>query len=427
MKIKTIYRLLLTLLPIVAMSSCSKEDPFPGFDGPTGTLSTRSLTLELDNEENLIATKSPEKLPKYVSGVEKKDFTIRFTRDGASRPLYTYKYNEMPEVITLPVGKFTVEAVYGSNQVAAFEAPYFYGSKEFEIKENEITDDVGPVTARFSNVRVTVIFDPVLVAHCEPGAKVLVRVGRDGVLEFTPDDQEQSGYFRYVSTSRTLAAEFNGVVDGSPDTASITYNNVNAGNHYCITFRLNAINSGDTGDSNLVLKVDGSCESTDMNVGAETDWEPIEDDRNPGGTTPEPPVPGSGPTIIPAPGTGLNLDAENVVDENSKVALNVTSATGFTEFKVYIDNEELANLLESSMGVRFFDLISPGSSLDTCHSLGLLDDDQDSVQGLKSKDFDVSGFMVMLTALGPDKQYVFRLVVGDSEGTVTKELKLKTR
>lgn len=422
---KAIYKILYALLPLLALSACSKEDPFGPEGGPTGILSTKSLTLELNNEENLILTKSPLKLPKYIKGVEKKDFSIRITLDGATRPAYTFKYNEMPEIVTLPVGKYKVEAVFGTNQSAAFEAPYFYGMKEFEIFENKITDDIGPIVAGFANVRVTVIFDPVLLSHCSPDSKVTVRVGKEGTLQFTPQDMERSGYFRFISTSRTLAAEFDGLIDGVQDNASITFNNVAAGNHYRLTFRLVTPASGDVGDSSVTLKVDGSCESTDMNISTDTEWEPIEDDRNPD-TPPAPPAT-DGPTIVAAPGTGLNLDAVNDVDADSKVALNVSSATGFTKFDVIIDDDELADLLEISMGVRYFDLINPGVSLDACHSLGLLDDEQTSLSGEKFKAFDVSGFMPMLVGVGSGKTFVFRLVVGDSKGTLEKELKLRTR
>ncbi|MBD5201668.1 MAG: DUF4493 domain-containing protein [Bacteroidales bacterium] len=420
----SIYKLLLALLPLIALSACSKEDPFPSYDGPMGMLSTKSISLELENEENIIQTKQPLKLPKYVPNVQKRDFTIAITKDGDSRPYASYKYSELPEVISLPVGKYKAVASYGSNPVAAFDAPYFSGEKNFEIVQDQITDDIGPIVARFSNIRVTIIFDPVLMEHCDADAKVSVKAG-SGILNFTPEE-DRSGYFRYLANSATLAAEFSGSIDGNPDSNVISFQNVQPGNHYRITFRLATIAGSETGDHDVAIKIDTDCEEMDMNVSAETDWEPIDDDRFETGETPEPPVTASGPSIVPAPGTGLNLDAENKVGADSKVALNVTSASGFTEFKVYIDDEELAELLEASMGVRYFDLINPGESLEACHSLGLLDNGQTSLSGLKSKDFDVSGFMPMLVGVGSDRLFIFRLVISDADGSITQQLKLRT-
>ena len=290
--------------------------------------------------------------------------------------------------------------------------------------QDQITDDIGPIVARFSNIRVTIIFDPVLMEHCDADAKVSVKAG-SGILNFTPEE-DRSGYFRYLANSATLAAEFSGSIDGNPDSNVISFQNVQPGNHYRITFRLATIAGSETGDHDVAIKIDTDCEEMDMNVSAETDWEPIDDDRFETGEAPEPPVTASGPSIVPAPGTGLNLDAENKVGADSKVALNVTSASGFTEFKVYIDDEELAELLEASMGVRYFDLINPGESLEACHSLGLLDNGQTSLSGLKSKDFDVSGFMPMLVGVGSDRLFIFRLVISDADGSITQQLKLRT-
>lgn len=433
---KAIYKFLFALLPLVALSSCSKDDPFPGFgDKATGTLSTRSLMVELQNKENVIRPSSPKKLPKFVGEVSTNDFDINIIPDGQTEPLYTYKYAEMPEIVTLPVGKYIVRASYGENQAAAFDAPYFKGEKEFEIRENEITDNIGLITAKFSNVRVTILFDPVLVAHMSADSKVTVKVGDQGSLDFTVDDQDRSGYFAFVEGSHTLAAEFSGKIDGAEDSRIVTFADVAEGNHYRVTFRLATMDSDEFGQTSGALTVDGTIERTDMNVNVEEDWEAIEDDRNqqeeePDPVNPDDPTPEvKGPQVKPAAGCNLDLNGVNLVDESTIVALDVTSNSGFSTFEIIIDNEDLADLLENNMGVRFFDLINPSEgALGAIHGLKLLPADKNTVKGDKYVKFDVSEFMPLLMGTFPSgTDCLFILKLADAEGENTVNLKLRIK
>ncbi|MCM1291561.1 MAG: DUF4493 domain-containing protein [Prevotella sp.] len=434
---KSIYKLLLGLLPIFALASCSQDNPFGNgeYDGPVGKLSTKSLLIEYQNDENVVRPSSPAKLKKYVGNVDKADFDIAFIKNGAEEPTLTYKYSEMPEIVTLPVGKWSVRASYGENQIAGFEAPYFAGEKEFEIKENEITDNIGTVTAKFANVRVTILFDTPLISHMSDDSKVTVKVGDKGILEFTKDTQDRSGYFAYVEDSHTLAAEFSGKIDGADDSRVVTFSDVQPGNHYRITFKLATIESEEKGDAQGGLTVDGTIERTDMNVNIDTDWEAIEDDRN--NTDPEPVNPPDnpdtpkvkGPQVKVASGCSISLDKVNEVDASSIVALDVTSNTGFTKFQILIDDEDLKSLLMESFGSDSFDLVNPPTeaALDAIHSLNLMPDEKSSVKGEKSHHVDVSQFMFMLCSLGSGKDYIFILELGDSEGENTTYLKLRTK
>ncbi len=102
--------------------------------------------------------------------------------------------------------------------------------------------------------------------------------------------------------------------------------------------------------------------------------------------------------------------------------LNISSETGITEFKVNIISEDLAGLVPDVL-----DLVEPGDNLELLQGLGLLGDGKTTVLNDKEVKFDVSGFMVMLCGLGSDKNHTFKLTVGDSSGTVEKELRLHTK
>lgn len=414
---KTIYKLLLAVVALLPLAGCSKDNPFPnGENEATGALNAKALTVELLNKENVL-----NKVGLTRADVSVGDFTVSFVRDGDDAPIVTYKYSEMPEIVTLPVGKYFAVATYGDNPDAQFDAPYFMGETEFEIRENEITDNIDTIVCKFSNVRVTIILDPVLQAHMDATSKVTVRMGDNGVLDFNAGET-RSGYFAYVADSHTLTAEFDGLIDDVPYSEVKTYTDVVPGNHYRLTFRLKVLEPEDKGDVNGSFDIDVEIERDDINVNVDSGWESVEDDRNDN----NPDIPdnpgGSGPVVVPADGCNLNLDAVNEVGDGDKVALKITSASGFNQFEIHVDDEALQELLAPMLGRNYFDLIDPQGGLDACQGLGLLAENETTVRGLREKIIDVSAFVSMLPEQG--KTYTFTIVVGDADASVTKNLKI---
>lgn len=154
---KTYLNIFLTLAIALLAASCSKEDPF--HDGATGKVNTRSLTVELANEENTRA-----------ATVDVADFTVQFFLQGEAAPKATYRYGEMPEVVELPVGTYTARAFYGENLPAAWDAPYYEGNtlSSFEVRADQITMVADPIVCKLSNVKVTVYFRMSSQRRCQP-------------------------------------------------------------------------------------------------------------------------------------------------------------------------------------------------------------------------------------------------------------------
>ncbi|MDE6811845.1 MAG: DUF4493 domain-containing protein, partial [Muribaculaceae bacterium] len=234
-----------SLAAAMVLSGCSKEDPFgPDYDGPTGTLITRCLAPTLTNPEGL------EMLTR-AAVPSTGDFNVVITRQGGGRlgsegGSFEYKYSDMPEVLTLPTGDYKVYADYGSNKPSAWDEPYYYGESDFGIEANKITDDVEPIVAKLSNIRVTIVFHPSLLSSMSDDSNVEVKVGDQGIMNFVPTET-RSAYFKYVNKSQTLTATFTGIVDGSEVIVTKTYDNVAPGNHYRITFRMHGIEDDDPG------------------------------------------------------------------------------------------------------------------------------------------------------------------------------------
>ncbi|MDE5998376.1 MAG: DUF4493 domain-containing protein, partial [Muribaculaceae bacterium] len=138
-----------SLSAVVVLTGCSMEETFQK-EAPesTGTLKTSCLAPKLGNTEGInISTRA---------GVPSTDdFNVVISRKTNAREAaqgsVEYKYGEMPEVLTLPVGEYKVYAHHGENMPAEWDSPYYYGESEFSIDANKITDNVDPIVAKLSN------------------------------------------------------------------------------------------------------------------------------------------------------------------------------------------------------------------------------------------------------------------------------------
>ncbi|MBD5175971.1 MAG: DUF4493 domain-containing protein [Bacteroidales bacterium] len=438
---KNIY---LGLALTMALASCSKEDPFfPVVDEAEGQILKSALNVSVPNPDGITVAGRPV-LTRAAAPVAD-DFTVDFIKNGESSPVRSYKYSEMPEVVTLPVGAYSAVARYGENLPQAWEAPYYAGQTSFVVVADKITSDVEPINARLSNVRVSIVFAPSLLNNMDSSAKVTVKVGESGTLDFTPADADRSGYFAYVENSSTLTATFSGDVEGIPVVESKVYDTVAPGSHYRITFRMHDAGEDDPGSIDAGLSVDASVEIVDMNVtidGNEED-EILEDDLRPSQGNPDPVLP-TDPTDPTVPGdkaapkatslepigdyagfTRLDLDKVNEVTDNLYCAWKVTSEAegGFKKFDVKIISDTLTPSELAGVGLQQdLDLINPGQFEESLSGLGF----PVNLEGKSEAEFDITGFLTLMAILGPG-DHEFRLTVADANGTSVISVRLHTK
>lgn len=404
--------------------SCGKEAPFnvEPVSGE-GQILKSALNVDLrDGELGQTTVRSTR------ADISYDDFKVIFTKEGAASPSSTYRYGEMPEIVSLEQGVYVAKATYGENLDAEWDNPYYVGQSDaFSIRAGEITDNIGEIVCRLENIKVSINFAPILTQQMSESSFVEVKVVSDGQnakgLRFTKFEENRgiSGYFRYEE-GVSLVATFSGMVEGLKVSETKSIPVVDKGNHYKITFKLHNQAGENQGDVDSDMKVDASVTVTNVerNVDLEDD-EILDDSERPSEGEPDEPTPPvtEGPSVIAE--NPIDLDKVNNVSASSHVVLNIASETGITEFKVNIISEDLAGLVPEVL-----DLVNPGDNLNLLQSLGLLQDGKTSVQGDKDVKFDVSGFMVMLCGLGEGKDHTFKLTVGDSSGTVVKELRLHT-
>lgn len=452
MKISRIYSVLVAASLLIA--GCSKEDPFSSISEEKGAGSFSRSAIALDVKgESMVSTKAND--DNLID-----NFRISFRKDGVKEtesPYVSYLYSEMPEIVTLPAGIYYLVAEYGGSYEGGancgFEMPHYYGkSNNFEIKAGEITGDIGTIVCTLENVKVSIVFEKSLRDAMSEDSYVEVKVAHDvnndAGLKFNKnhDDAGTSGYFAHKD-GVSLAATFYGDVEGQKTATTKTYDVVNKGYHYKITFKLHNRDSEQQGAIAANLDVDASLEIVDITHDIQMKEEELlpDDERPREPNEGDDPAPGvSGPVISGEGEVSLTeTNQGNYFSENGlPFVIKIESASdgGIQEFKVHIQSEKLNKDELITVGLDSdLDLVNPGAFAETLQNLGLLvkydangnkvlDSEgepvpETSYEGYKLVKFDLSKFMGMLGALGPD-EHEFILTVTDANGTTTQSIKI---
>ena len=264
--------LLISLLALFTLNSC--DDPvYPQFANGEGKLSTATLKVSVLTDPEVKVDRSNDE--------DVSTYTVNIIQKSTSNIVNTWKYSEMPEIITLPVGDYKVEVFNAAVKDAEWDAPYYYASKDFSIVKNEITE-IGTITCKLANVKVTIKYTDELKALIGEGkdVKVNVAIGELGSLDFGYGET-RSGFFRYVPTSTTLVATFSGTVDGFFMSEFKVLEDIAAGQHRIITFGVKQAPDpeqeyGMIGTSGLVLNA--KVTRIDLTINVPAGEEPIDPD-----------------------------------------------------------------------------------------------------------------------------------------------------
>lgn len=432
-----IYSIIITSVASMALTGCDKEATFNMNPGE-GQLNCRTLTVDYINNNPKVR----------ASEVELGDFTVSFVNTATNDTTRSFKYAEMPEIVSLPQGSYQAKASYGNNPIAEWEAPYYLGDTDFDINAGEITDNVDPVECVLSNIRVRVNINDLNLGLLGDDAKVVVHAGKEGQLTYDFSTTNKAGYFRFVENSHTLTAEFSGTVDGKYINATpLIFENVEMGKAYDINFTINRPDNMDPGEIvvvgepgneitvNATIAIMDQTKEIDPNEPEDNilvdDMRPANGDDDPGkdpnDDDPNGDDPGTevkGPKVIPtAPGLKLG-EAYTLVDsETTPVSFKVTSETGITEFKIVIDSNSLTPEELQGVGLSAnLDLINPGELEGALNGLGFKTGNE--VAGQKECSFNISQFVPMLQVLGAG-DHKFIITVSDADGTTEATLWLK--
>lgn len=268
---KTIYNILTAgALALMILNSC--DEPYQPFEETKdeGQLSTKDFVLEI-----------VESATRAVTDVN--EFTVKVVDIENKTPDKSWKYSEMPGVITLPVGNYRIEAYNEEVQDAAWDAPYYYNDKNITILKDKL-ESLGAMKCALCNVKVSVSYEPKLLALLEDDATVTAKFedASEKSLVYTLKQVEGKipGYFKYEENAKTLVLEFTGTVKGSAVKAYKVSTEVKPGEHHVVTFSLK-----DTPD---IPGESGYISSTGTLINSTVTVEDVNSNVNPGNDPLEP-------------------------------------------------------------------------------------------------------------------------------------------
>ena len=422
---KNIFLICLTLMAVLfTFSACHSEKMETGATDVTGQLSLASMKMEVDLKVDTV-------YPQSRAGVDVSNFLLTI-KNSQGEQVEQYTYSEMPEIISLPVGTYTVVASSAEAATNGFDVPFYTGSTEqFTIKENEMTE-VSALTCRLANVMISVEYDEELRKLMGEDVVTTVKIG-DNSLDI-PSSETRKAYLIAPASAGSMDITLKGTIDGESVTEVKRVENVQAGQYNIIKYVLSPVDDGNNsvgGNLNIAINIDSSMTSSDETVGVNPGEEPgIDDFPTDGG---EEPGDGDGDgeggitsdisiTGKDLGGSPFDIDQTQTITGATTLIVGIEVPAGIQNLKVTIssDNEEFRAIGE---GLGEFDLAHSDSMNEDAQAmlpiLGLPIDD--AVLNQTNLDFNISKFTSMLA--GFKGTHTFKITVTDNQGkTESKSL-----
>lgn len=431
---KNIFLICFTLMVVLfTFSACHSEKMETGATDVTGQLSLASMKMEVDLKVDTV-------YPQSRAGVDVSNFLLTI-KNSQGEQVEQYTYSEMPEIISLPVGTYTVVASSAEAATNGFDVPFYTGSTEqFTIKENELTE-VSALTCRLANVMISVEYDEELRKLMGEDVVTTVKIG-DNSLDI-PSSETRKAYLIAPASAGSMDITLKGTIDGESVTEVKRVENVQAGQYNIIKYVLSPVDDGNNsvgGNLNIAINIDSSMTSSDETVGVNPGEEPgIDDFPTDGG---EEPGDGDGdggdesgseqnmPTIVGTDFNGNTFDISKdvlTVTKGQSVSLSVTLLAPNKMAHVYvtIDSETLTeDVLVGVNLAKNFDLAEPGDLEAGLKGLGF--PTGTDVIGKEEIPFDITQFTSLLGIYGAaNHNFIIRVV--DQQGLeVTETLKIKS-
>ena len=420
------------MVVLFTFSACHSEKMETGTTDVTGQLSLASMKMEVDLKVDTV-------YPQSRAGVDVSNFLLTI-KNSQGEQVEQYTYSEMPEIISLPVGTYTVVASSAEAATNGFDVPFYTGSTEqFTIKENELTE-VSALTCRLANVMISVEYDEELRKLMGEDVVTTVTIKektQDMIKEYSldiPSSETRKAYLIAPASAGSMDITLKGTIDGESVTEVKRVDNVQAGQYNIIKYVLNSVddgtNSNGGGNLNIAINIDSSMTSSDETVGVNPGEEPGIDDfptEEPGdGDGDGGDESGSEQNMPTIEGTSFNkvpFDIDNdrlTISGAAELQVTIGAPNGIANLFVEIISETLD---VSEVGLpKSFDLAYPGENSDALSGSGFPVGDK--VIGQTEVLFDISNFTILLPTFKGNHDFKIRVV--DSKGLEeTKTLKLK--
>lgn len=413
------------LLCLWLLVSCHSEDM--DFSAPAsgyGKVELRTMSFDVDVTGVPLVPRTRLAAP---SAEEKNRFIIHIFNDKKDK-VQTYTYGEMPDVVELPVGMYTIEACSAAKPESGLNKPYYRGESTFEIKKDVITS-LKTISCKLANVMVTALLNETLLPLAGEDLKVeMWFVENDKVSLSLEDIKKGTEYFLVApaAAGNVLQVRISGHVDGEKVQKQQAFDSVDAGTWQQVTFTFQIIQEGTL---DVEISVDGTVTSKDETVVVKP-VEPGVDDFPGSGT--EKPEQGEVAIIGKSfAGSPFNMDAvqtlQKSMSENVECIVNIAASKGIQQLKVKIssDNNEF-----NGIGVSLGEFDVADENLDAekkelLTSLGLLQEGV-AIKGQKDVDFAITNATKLLAGFAGT--HTFTITVVDAAGkSLQKSLVIKVQ
>lgn len=368
-------------------------------DGAKGTLSFMKFDVETSTDIEIIGRAATSATYNYVIRI----FDANGDQVGAD-----YIYGQMPESIVLTTGTYSM-TVQSQAQIPAaeFEAPVYGAAVNNIVIEEDQTTDLGVITCKLINIKVSVGYNEAMAAVLGDDANVVVEIG-NGALNFAKGES-QCGYFAAPEVSNAMTVKFAGTVDGNYATMTRAFTDVKAGQWRKVTFILVA---NEEGNVTFDVLVEDWCDEKELANNVEVSEEVIGPDPDAGQDEEENP---DAPKVIykggSVPATPI------VITDGMELGFTISAPKGIAGLSVDIasTNADFNNDVLSA-GISPIDLVNPSAAqISICDMFGL--SYGSNLVGQTEVAFNLTGAVTPL--LGFPGTHSFTLTITDAEGNTT--------
>lgn len=222
---------------LLAVSACSDTFDPSGDSGDGGRM---LLNVGVDRDvrapQKLSGRSAASRVATEADHIDAGDLTLKMT-SHLSGKVFTYKLADFDPTTTFPIGRYTIDAFYGEEGKEDFAAPYYKGSTEVVLHENEAT----PVslTATLANSMVSIVYGEDFKNYF-PSYSVEIATSK-GASIIHNNGEERAAYVEPgLITIYADVTKPNGV-KGKLKAAEFT---AEARNHYVVTMGLGAESGG---------------------------------------------------------------------------------------------------------------------------------------------------------------------------------------
>lgn len=398
-------KIIITTLAVMTVFTGCKKERVHETDG-TGTLSL-ALKGGVSDYGDIVFGKASE-----TPAVDVSKFSVKLEGLNGAYSKEWATYAEMPSVIELSSGEYTITATSPKTTDSVWGEPVYSGEEKFAIVVGG-TSTVD-VECGISNVKVTLSPNETFSKEI-PEYEITVTDEEGKSLTWTQDDDlSQSGYF----SASTLDVRVKGYRwdnvnnDGEPSIATFSQKieNVSPAHHYILN-----LSARTTGKGTFNITIDGTLVDEEENIDIPGfDEVPVD-----GGEDPDPDDPDEPETQPITMEWPANPDFSPIKIGEATVDLKIIVPSGISTFVVNVsDNFKDAVSMITTGNVDYLDLINDSkaitalSALDSTMPLG------DNLKGKTSVDFSLTSLVNLITQVGePGAEYEFTLSISDSTGS----------